>query len=97
MGDRAIVVSGLFAELGGRDVLEDVSIACDGGAMTAIVGPNGSGKTTLLRCLHRAIQPSRGRIEVLGRSLEDYERKELARTVAVLRQLGHPFFQLTAG
>jgi ABC-2 type transport system ATP-binding protein len=34
--------------------------------ITSLVGPNGSGKTTLMNLLTGLIQPSRGRIDVLG-------------------------------
>jgi ABC-2 type transport system ATP-binding protein len=42
--------------------------------ITSLVGPNGAGKSTLMNLLAGLIQPSRGRIQVLGVSSDDPER-----------------------
>ncbi len=45
-----------------------------GPGITALVGPNGSGKTTLMNLMAGLLEPSEGRIEVLGLSPRDPER-----------------------
>ncbi|HSQ71824.1 MAG TPA: ATP-binding cassette domain-containing protein, partial [Rubrivivax sp.] len=42
---------GLTLRLGGRRVVDDVSLALRGGEWAALVGPNGSGKSSLLQLL----------------------------------------------
>jgi ABC-2 type transport system ATP-binding protein len=64
--DLALRVESVSLALGGRRVLEDLSLTADVGAVTALLGPNGAGKTTTIRCLTGLLTPDTGRIEVLG-------------------------------
>jgi putative ABC transport system ATP-binding protein len=59
-----IVADGVFVVIDGRTIVQDASLTCHVGTMTALVGPSGSGKTTLLHCLGLLQSPSRGRILV---------------------------------
>ena len=52
--------------------------------ITSLVGPNGSGKTTLMNLMTGLLQPSRGRIEVVGIPTSDPER--LFRTMGYCTQ-----------
>jgi iron complex transport system ATP-binding protein len=53
-------------------------------AVTALIGTNGTGKSTLLRTVAGLQSPLGGDIRWLGRPLAAYERRTLARTVAVV-------------
>jgi iron complex transport system ATP-binding protein len=85
-GGPALRAAGVTFAYGPRTVLRDVDLAVDRGAMLALAGPNGSGKSTLLALLAGTRRPRTGAVEVLGRPLASYERRELARLVAVVPQ-----------
>jgi ABC-2 type transport system ATP-binding protein len=48
--------------------VDDLSLALPGGKVYGFLGPNGAGKTTTIRMILDIIKPSRGSIQVLGRS-----------------------------
>jgi iron complex transport system ATP-binding protein len=71
---------------GTRAVLRDVSLTVERGAMMALAGPNGSGKSTLLALLAGTRRAQQGRVMVDGRAVGSFERRALARLVAVVPQ-----------
>ena len=80
MSDPAVVVDGLWEGYRRRGrygwrrrgeptwALRDVSLTVGQGRALGVIGANGSGKTTLLQVLAGVLRPSRGRVEVRGRS-----------------------------
>lgn len=58
--------------LGGRRILEDVSVRVDAGEFVAILGANGSGKTTLVRALVGLVPLAAGQLEVFGTPLKRF-------------------------
>jgi iron complex transport system ATP-binding protein len=81
-----IEVSGLTVAVEGADLLCDVGFSVPEGASLAVIGPNGAGKSTLLRCLDNLLPVAAGRIDLCGRSLSSYSRRELARVVSYVPQ-----------
>ena len=57
---RLIELDGVTVELGGREILRDVSFSLNNGMKLGLVGPNGSGKTTLLRAMTGELRAERG-------------------------------------
>jgi ABC-type hemin transport system ATPase subunit len=51
MSEAVVTALGLGVELGGRRIIDGVSLAARCGQTIGVVGPNGAGKTTLLRAL----------------------------------------------
>jgi ABC-2 type transport system ATP-binding protein len=64
----ALEVRDLTVHLGGRPVLDGLSLTARTGVLTAVLGPNGAGKTTLLRCCTGLVAPDGGDVAVLGRT-----------------------------
>ena len=60
-------------EIDGQTIVENESVVCRPGGMTALVGPSGSGKTTLLHCLGLLQTPTTGDILVDGRPTRDWK------------------------
>jgi iron complex transport system ATP-binding protein len=77
----------LSVTLGGRSVLNDISLSLSSGHLVALVGPNGAGKTTLLRAL-AGLVPSEGAIHVGGDALSSLSLRQRARRFGYLPQ-GH--------
>lgn len=59
--------------------LEDINLYFSEGEFAGLVGPSGSGKTTLLNIIGSLDTPSRGRAEVMGRSISSLSHKQSAR------------------
>jgi lipooligosaccharide transport system ATP-binding protein len=61
----------LVKHLGGRRVVDGVSLVCPAGQILGLLGPNGAGKTTTLRMLYGFLRPEAGRILIDGDALGD--------------------------
>ncbi len=70
----------------GCTIIENLTIGIPMQRITALIGPNGCGKSTLLKSLAGLLRPRQGRVELLGRSLRDWPRRELAFEIAMLPQ-----------
>ncbi len=85
-----IEIHELEVRLGETDILNGVDLEVAAGELLAIIGPNGAGKSTLLRAID-GLQPAhRGRVEVDGRKVSDYRRRDLARVVSFVPQADVP-------
>ena len=63
---------GVSVKIGGRSILENETISCMPGTMTALVGPSGCGKTTLLHCLGLLLPVDQGHIFIDGDDVTRY-------------------------
>jgi iron complex transport system ATP-binding protein len=83
---RLLEAVGVRHAYGALAVLDGVDAALQTSRMHAIVGPNGAGKTTLVRILSGVLRPQGGSVEIRGRPLASFPRREIARNLAVVPQ-----------
>ena len=82
----------LSRNFGGLRAVRELSIAIEGGKISALIGPNGAGKTTVINLITGIIVPTSGRV-LLGdhdiTGLEPYKvaRSGIARTFQNIRLL----------
>ena len=67
---EVVSVQHVYAGYEGEDVLEDINLSVRQGDFVGLMGPNGGGKTTLLKVLLGLIEPTRGTVRLLGRSVQ---------------------------
>jgi ABC-2 type transport system ATP-binding protein len=60
----AIEIRGLSVVLGGRTVINNLSLEVPRGSVFAVIGPNGCGKTTLIRSILGLQRPTSGEIRL---------------------------------
>ncbi|SDI81511.1 iron complex transport system ATP-binding protein [Ferrimonas sediminum] len=87
-------IQDLDVAVGGKALLQEVSLDVRPGQFTALLGPNGAGKSTLLKAVCGEIGHQSGQIQFLGRPMERWPRIELAQHLGVLPQhnsLSFPF------
>ncbi|OIO71284.1 MAG: iron dicitrate ABC transporter ATP-binding protein [Zetaproteobacteria bacterium CG12_big_fil_rev_8_21_14_0_65_55_1124] len=87
-------LSNLTVTRGGRTLLSGLGCSINAGDVVVVLGPNGAGKSSLLLALAGLI-PADGSIELLGRPLSTYDRKELSRSIAWQGELPPTEFGLT--
>jgi len=88
----------ITVRLGGRVVLENLSLDIPPGKVTAVMGPSGAGKTTVLRLITRQLRPDAGSVQVGDVQVEKLKGRELGRfrrNLGVLLQNGALFTDLT--
>ena len=87
MTDSVIVATrDLGLDIGGAQIVADVSLEVRERELVAIIGPNGAGKTTLFNLLSGVMRPTAGTVELGGR---DVTREPPHRRAA--RGLGRTF------
>lgn len=86
---------GVTVALGGRNVVQQASLAVEPGEVVGLLGPNGSGKSSLLRTLYRAVKPREGTVRLDGQDVQRLTGRQAARAVAVMLQDSPTDFDLS--
>lgn len=85
--DGTIALRGVsFAYRKGEPVLQDVSLVCPGGGVTALVGPSGSGKSTVLNLIERFYEADSGVVEIDGQDIRTLKTTSLREQLALVSQ-----------
>jgi ABC-type branched-subunit amino acid transport system ATPase component len=92
-GTALLRLEGLDKHFGGLHAICDLSLAVDGGKITAFIGPNGAGKTTIFNLVTGALRPDRGKVFYAGREItglrpDQVAQAGIARTYQDLRLFG---------
>jgi ABC-type Na+ transport system ATPase subunit NatA len=67
----AIRITDLVKKYGTVTAVDGLSLAVPAGTMFGFLGPNGSGKSTTIGCLTGLLDPTAGRMEILGEPFRD--------------------------
>jgi ABC-2 type transport system ATP-binding protein len=67
MESTAIQTHGLTRRFGELTAVEEVTLSVATGQFFGFLGPNGAGKSTTIKMLTGLLEPSAGRVEILGR------------------------------
>ncbi|MDR2368750.1 MAG: amino acid ABC transporter ATP-binding protein [Deltaproteobacteria bacterium] len=85
--------------LGGKLILDDVSLSLNRGEFKVLIGPSGSGKSTLLQCVHFLLIPDGGDVLLEGASAVEMGHKNVCafrREIGMIFQDFNLFDHLTA-
>ncbi len=95
MGDTIVEVEDLWIEYpNGVVALKGASLEIREGEAVALLGNNGAGKSTLALSMAGLLEPTPGRVTILGRDARDMKPKERAAVVGIVMQ--DPFSMIFA-
>ena len=66
---ESISVEALRKQYGDTVAVDGISFAAEPGQVFGLLGPNGAGKTTTIGCISGLLQPTAGRVAVMGRDI----------------------------
>jgi iron complex transport system ATP-binding protein len=81
-----------YGRSGSQWSLQDATVDVRKGEILAVLGGNGAGKSTLLRAMAGTLTPENGEVRLFGELMTALARREVARKVAVVPQLGEVAF-----
>ncbi len=81
-----LIAQRLSIGYGARVVASNLSLACEAGTVTCLLGPNGIGKTTLFKTLLGLLPAMAGDVLIEGDSLSALTRREIAQRISYVPQ-----------
>ena len=92
----ALCARGLMVRVPHRLLVKDLNVALRRGSFTAILGRNGAGKTLTLHTLAGLRPASGGEVFLKDQAINQWPRRELARSLGLLTQTTEDAFPSTA-
>ncbi len=83
-----VKVEGLFKDIGGRRILEDISFEVREGEIFSIIGGSGSGKTSITKHIVGLWKPSYGKVIVFGKDIAELSTQDIDE---VRKNIGYVF------
>ena len=90
-----IEVKNIIKKYSNKTVVDNVSVNIEKGKITSFIGPNGAGKSTVLSIITRLIKKDNGQVIIEGKKLEEWDKKELSKKIAILKQSNNINLKLT--
>ncbi|MDR2375973.1 MAG: ATP-binding cassette domain-containing protein [Treponema sp.] len=84
-----IEVKNVRQSYGDHEVLRGINLVLPEHKVSALIGANGAGKSTLLNVITRLLPLREGAVLLDGRDMGDMKSRDIAKTIAVLKQSHH--------
>lgn len=82
-------------EIGGREILHEITLCVAEGETLVLLGRSGSGKTTLLKCVNRLAEPTGGEVFFQGKPVSEWDPMHLRHRIGYVIQEGGLFPHVT--
>ncbi|MDQ0148981.1 ABC transporter ATP-binding protein [Eubacterium multiforme] len=89
-----IEVKNVYTGYNKINIIKDISFKVNKNELFCIIGPNGCGKSTLLKAIAN-INDYKGSIKIFNKEIKDFNRKDLAKNIALMSQITEIYFSYT--
>ncbi len=79
---------------GSKVALKDVNLKISSNSVFCLLGPNGAGKTTMVRLINGVLQPTNGKVSVLGKDLSSWN-EEINKTCGIVTESSNCYENMT--
>lgn len=93
--ERVIILENVKKHFANEEALGGVTFEISKGEVFGLLGPSGSGKTTTIKILTGELEPSEGRVEVLGHSHEAFNSTQYVKSLGILSDNSSLYERLT--